>query len=188
MKLDPEVRAEIRKMAGWCIVCSLLVQVGFILAGAFGMDAVWGCLIGYALSVGNFFFMSVGITRALETGDEVRARRTMRTSYLLRTVVMLGALAAALFFGGVHWLPIAASLFYVRIIITVRNAVSLFRSRRDRKLHPEKYENEELPAPLPEEPEEEEDGFEKFVGHFAKGAVPSPDAQKNGADNPPDKP
>ena len=137
MKLDPEVVRENRNMAIGCLVCSLLMTLGFLIAGRLDLSVVLGVVIGFALAFGNFFFMSIGITKALETGDEAAAKRTMRVSYLIRTVVMLGVIALSLLTDRIHWLPVTASVFYPRVIITVRNLYSRWKHRNDIEPEPE---------------------------------------------------
>ena len=175
MKLEPEVRADIRKMAVGCLVCTLITALVLFLAGQRNMAVVWGCLIGLVTSVGNFVLMSVGVTKALATGDEVKAKRQLRLSYILRTVVMLAILAAALLLEPINAIPVVASVFFVRITITVTGLWKTMLMRIDRKKHPEKYEEPEYEPVPEEETEEKEDGFEKFVGAFAKGPIPGKD-------------
>lgn len=57
---------------------------------------LWGTLVGYVLSFGNFVLMSVGVLKALETGDEVMAKLKMRRSYVFRTVVMLAVIGVSI--------------------------------------------------------------------------------------------
>ena len=187
MKLDPEVIRENRNMALGCACCSLAMAVGFLIARRFDLSALLGILAGFLLSVGNFFFMSVGITKALDTGDEAAAKAKMRSSYIARTIVMLAVMALSLAVDWIHWLPVLASVFYPRIVLTARNLWALYRRRK----HPE-----EEPAParsLPEEDGEEEDAeeepdeFEKFVGHFSKGPVPG-ERKKDPEPGPADRP
>ena len=180
MKLDPEVLAENKKMALGCLWCSLAMALGFLIARRLDFAVVLGIVVGFLLAVGNFYFMSVGITRALATGDEITAKKKMRVSYIFRTVVMLAVMALSLVVDWMAWLPVLASVFYPRIILTVRNLLLTL----DRKRHPEKYREEEeaaAAAAVPyedDEEEENEDGFEKFVSHFSKGPVPGEEKDK----------
>ncbi len=202
MKLDPEVVRENRNMAIGCLVCSLLMALGFVIAGRFDLSVLFGIAIGFVLSFGNFFFMSVGITKALASGDEARAKRTMRVSYLVRTVVQLGVLALSLLTDRIHWLPVAASLFYPRLIIAARNLFSRFAHRKDEDLPADAEDGDEEDGDLPDEAEEEDadpdaqedpepepeedaepDEFEKFVGFFSRGPVPGEDKKEPGDGN-----
>lgn len=177
MNLSPEVKKEIRSMVLGCAVCAVLVFVGFCVFDKFTIPLIIGTVVGYLLAVGNFYFMSVGVTLALETGEEIAAKRKLRTSYTLRTVVILGVLAGAILlsqkFGVINWIPVAAGVFYVRITLAARGVLNYFKLRKN---PPAPVENDDQSEPLPEieaeEDDENEDEFEKFVGRFAKGPTP----------------
>ena len=113
----------------------------------------------------------IGIIMALETGDEKEAKRKMRNSRILRTVIMLAVIALTILFPHyVHWLPVILSTFYPRILITAKGYWDFFRHRNDPV--PENLN------PVPAEDEDDEDGFEKFVGHFSNGKVPGENDNK----------
>ena len=203
MKLDPEVLDENRKMAVGCLCCSLAMAVGFLVARRFDLSVLFGIVIGFLLAVGNFFFMSVGITRALATGDEVTAKAKMRSSYIVRTIVMLAVMALSLAVDWIHWLPVLASVFYPRIVLTARSLWSWYKAKKNplppasEEDAPESAEADlsdpdavparSLPADDYEDGEDSPDEFEKFVSHFSKGPVPGKDQkdpmdQKNPTD------
>ena len=163
-KCDPEVKKDIGFMALGCGVCSIVVALVFAVIGKFTLPVLWGTLVGYVLSFGNFVLMSVGVLKALETGDEVMAKLKMRRSYVFRTVVMLAVIGVSIAVEFVNWVPVVASVFYPRIIITARG---LSRKNKTRNDPPPTYD------PVPEDEEEEKtDEFEKFVSGFSKGEVP----------------
>ena len=164
MKFDPEVKKDIGFMALGCGVCSIVVALVFAVIGKFTLPVLWGTLVGYVLSFGNFVLMSVGVLKALETGDEVMAKLKMRRSYVFRTVVMLAVIGVSIAVVFVNWGPAGASVFYPRIIITARGLWRKYKTRND---PPPTYD------PVPEDEEEEKtDEFEKFVSGFSKGEVP----------------
>ena len=196
MKLDPEVLDENRKMAVGCLCCSLAMAVGFLVARRFDLSVLFGIVIGFLLAVGNFFFMSVGITRALATGDEVTAKAKMRSSYIVRTIVMLAVMALSLAVDWIHWLPVLASVFYPRIVLTARSLWSWYKAKKN-PLPPASGEDapesaeadlsdpdavpaRSLPADDYEDGEDSPDEFEKFVSHFSKGPVPGKDRKDQG--------
>lgn len=183
MSLSPEVKKEIKIMAIGCALCTAVVfaAVGFF--DSFSLPLVLGCAVGYVLSVGNFYFMSVGVTAALETGEETAAKRKLRTSYIVRTVVILAVLIGSILlsqnFGIINWIPVAASVFYMRIVISARGVINYFMLKHnppaaDPDTDAEKTESGESKDITEDEDEVEEDTdeFEKFVGHFAKGPIP----------------
>lgn len=177
MKLDKEVIHENKKMTLGCLICTGLVMVGFLVAKQFDYTVALGGLVGWLLAIGNFFFMSIGVVKALETGDESSAKLKMRSSYIGRTVVMIAVMAVSLVVDWMHWLPVVASVFYPRIVITANNLLSLAKSR---KKHLAGEDSEEGSATEKiseqssrEEPEsDEEDALDSFMKGFYKGVVP----------------
>ena len=170
MKFDPEVKKDIGFMAIGCCVCSVVVALVFAVIGKFTLPVLWGTLVGYVLSFGNFVLMSIGVLKALETGDEVTAKLKMRRSYVFRTVVMLAVIGVSIAVEFVNWVPVVASVFYPRIIITARGLWRKYKTRND---PPPTYD------PVPEgEEEEKNDEFEKFVSGFSKGEVPKAPASE----------
>lgn len=130
MKLEKEVVREIWKMAAGCLACTLAVLAGFFVFGRLDYRVLLGALIGWALAVGNFLLMSLGVVWALEGGDERGAEKKMRLSYTGRTLLMIVVLATSLGIKQVHWLPVFASVFYPRLVITVVRLLQLARVRR----------------------------------------------------------
>lgn len=110
-----------------------------------------------------------------ETGDEITGKAQMRRSYVFRTVVMLAVIGVSIAVEFINWVPVVASVFYPRIIITARGLWRKYKTRND---PPPAYD------PVPEDEEEEKtDEFEKFVSGFSKGEVPkAPEKQDNKED------
>ena len=176
MRLEPEVKKEIKYMTVGCAVCAVLVFAGFIIFDGFTLSLLFGVAVGYLLAIGNFYFMAVGMTIAMDTGEEFAAKKKLRVSYILRTVVVLGVLVGAILLsqntGIINWIPVAAGVFYVRIVIAAKSVINYYKLKKN----PETYsavpddENDDENADS-----EKEDEFEKFVGHIAKGKVPKTD-------------
>ncbi len=170
MRFDKEIRQNLIFMAVGCGICSVLAALVALLIGELTIPVLLGCIVGWLLAFGNFFFMTVGIIMALETGEEKEAKRKMRNSRIFRTIIMLGVIALTIILPHyVHWLPVILSTFYPRILITAKGYWDFFRHRND------PVENV---RPVEDDDEEDEDGFEKFVGHFSKGNIPSENDNK----------
>ena len=120
MKLDPVVKRETAFIAAASLVCAAAVQLGFLLFGKWDMPVLLGGIIGWAMAVLNFFIMSLDVQRAVECGDEVQAKMKMRASYTWRMFAMLAVMVVSFVVDAIHWLPVVASVFYPRIVITVR--------------------------------------------------------------------
>ncbi len=162
MKLDPVVRRETVFMAVSTLICAALLQAGFFLFGKWDYTVLLGGIVGWVMAAGNFFLMSLNVQRAVECGDENQAKMKMRASYTWRMSAMLGIMIITFILDAIHWLPVVASVFYPRIVITVRQLWQKYVLKVP----------EEVPASavreIPEDENEEEDGFEKALGHFAR--------------------
>ena len=149
-------------MALGSLICTAVVALVFVLLRKFDVTVALGCLVGYVLTVGNFFVMSNTLTKAISTGDEVTAKLKMKQSYVTRSVVMLVVMGASIVLEQIHWVPVIASVFYPRIVIFVRGIVQNIRNQKNPpEENPDNYVKWE-------DDEEETDEFEKFVGGFSK--------------------
>ena len=176
MRLEKEVKQNIFKMTVGSLLCSAAVVLAFLAFGRLDSAVLIGAAIGFLYAVGNFFFMCVGITKALSLGDETAAKARMRSSYMARTAVMVAIIAASLLLDWINPIPVLISVFYPKIIITV---CELWNTYVLKKGADETVTYE----PVPDDDEEAEtDEFEKFVGRFSKGPVPG-EEDKNESKN-----
>lgn len=168
-KLDPVVKKETLFIAWATMICNLIVQVVFLLCQEWDVSVLLGGVIGWLLCVFNFFLMSHDIQLAIETGDETQAKTKIRSSYTFRTLLQLAVVVLALVVDCIHWIPVVTSIFFPRIVISIRQLVERLLGKT------ESTEAHTAPAAdISEEPEDEsEDGFEKIVRHF--GARTAPD-------------
>ena len=176
MKFDAEVKREIVKIAVGCGVCTAATMLVFFLIGQFDYTVAIGGALGFATAFGNFFFMCVGVIRALETGDAAAAKLKLRSSYLVRTVVQIGMIALALALDFINWIPVAIAVFYPRLTITVCNLWKMFVKKdtfdpaADNSAEVKSAEQSEATLLDDDDDEDDEDDeFEKFVSGFYKG-------------------
>lgn len=133
------------------LIVAVLVTVGFIIAKALGMDlaiykAITGSLLGAAVTVLNFFILSVAINRAVtryiedrgdkEMDDEeaekyakehgMDVQNAMMKSYIFRMVMMLGSLALALLTG---WFNVIATAIPLLAYRPVMYAVEFIKTK-----------------------------------------------------------
>lgn len=181
MNFDPEVKKNIRDIAVCSLICALIVLIAFTVFDKFSFPLLFGTVVGYVLGVGNFILLAASITVALDTGEEQQAKKKMASSKIIRTVVILAVIAGAILLdtktGIIKWIPVALGVFYTRISISLINFLAMFKAQKKAASGTDK------PAPsyepvIDDEDENEEDGFEKFVGHFAKGPVPGKENNK----------
>ena len=144
------------------IAVSALVVLGYLVAklSFFGDVQLWkavtGTLLGTVVTVGNFFFLSLSVNRAVDRYIELRGSRemteeetaqftaahsaeiqnTIKTSFIIRTVTMLAALVLAFVSGWFEPLATAIPLLAFRPILTLGETL---RRRMDKTPDPDKF-------------------------------------------------
>ena len=104
------------------IVCLAVMYAVFALLGYFDRSVLLGGIIGTLLSVGNFFFMAVSASLAADKamGQDVKGGNAlMKSSYMLRLLVMFLILFACVKSGLCNVFASVIPLVFVRPIITV---------------------------------------------------------------------
>lgn len=165
LQLDPVVKKELRFMAIAAAVCTALVQVGFVAFSRWDYTVAVGGVLGYCLTVLNFFLMSLGVQRAVSDPDPQHAQLVMKASYSRRSVLLLAVMIVSFVVKQIHWLPVVAAVFYPTIVIFVRQFWTKYVLKRSDDppagtVSAEPYEDDAEDA-------EKEDEFEKAISRFA---------------------
>ena len=109
-------------VAAGVLLCTGLMVGIFAMLGKFDISVVLGGLVGALLSVGNFFFMAIGISLAADKAEnqEVNAGKLLvRNSYLFRLLVLAVILIACAKSGVFNIFALALPLVFVRPTLTV---------------------------------------------------------------------
>jgi len=104
------------------VICLAVVYGVFALLGYFDRGVLLGGLIGTILAIGNFFFMAVGASLAADKAEKQDVKggtALMKSSYMLRLLVMFLILFACVKSGLCNVFASVIPLFFVRPIITV---------------------------------------------------------------------
>ncbi|MBQ8160836.1 MAG: ATP synthase subunit I [Clostridia bacterium] len=104
------------------IVCVCLMDLVFYLAGAFDRSVLLGSILGLLLAVGNFLFMAISASQALDQAaaqNVSQGKSTIRASYIFRMLVIVVILFAAVQSGACNVLASVFPLLFVRWIIMV---------------------------------------------------------------------
>ncbi len=141
-KIDPAVARESLYIAACTAILSALMEAVFLIIGRWDYTVLTGNLLGYVVSVLNFFFMGITVQKAV-TKDEKAAANTMKFSQTVRTfaIVVLAALGILLDF--FNTVAVIVPLFFPRIAVAFR---PLFGVESDRK-----SESADTPTPLNED-------------------------------------
>lgn len=104
------------------VICSGIMVGVYALLGKFGLEVVLGDVVGAVLAVANFFFMAIGANLAADKAEaqNVKGGKAMlRSSYMLRLVVLFVILFAFAKSGLCNVVAMVLPLAFVRPIITV---------------------------------------------------------------------
>ncbi|MBQ7455979.1 MAG: ATP synthase subunit I [Clostridia bacterium] len=150
MKVSAEVRQTTAKIAAGVGVLTLLMVAVFLIVGRFDYTVLLGALLGALFAILNFFWMAMGVQRAVDSMDGVQvapeeepadgetpeeeepikkplspeathAGRRMQASYFLRMVVLAGVAILAIKLPWFNGLAACLPLLFPRIVIFVMN-------------------------------------------------------------------
>ncbi len=121
--MDESRKIVIRETAliaiGELLCCAIMVGV-FALLGAFSMPVLWGAVVGYTLTVANFFIMAVGTALAADKAEDqnvTAGKNIIRSSMALRYIVLLVILIAFAKSGICNVVSMALPLVFVRPVL-----------------------------------------------------------------------
>ena len=134
MKLQPESKKELRRIAGGTAICTAamwalfaaLHVVGWV---KFDYTVILGSLIGAAVAVGNFAGICLVVQKIIDEQDEKKRKAKLQVSYnsrmLLQAVWVVVAIAAPCFQPFASVLP----LFFPRITIYYLQITGKYKPR-----------------------------------------------------------
>jgi hypothetical protein len=140
--------SEILLLAVGELIVSLIVTGVYLLLDRFSYAVISGCLLGSAVTVFNFVFLSVSVNRAIDkalagrkegemTEEEAQAfaaenqaavQRAAQGSYLLRQILMLGVLVCAFLLDG--WFDVIATLVPLLMFRPLLTVCGLIKSKK----------------------------------------------------------
>ena len=119
---NPVIAETLRILLGHLICLGLMLGV-YALIGKFSVSVLLGGIVGTVLAVGNFFFLAVGLSNLADDAADARVRIRSQSSYLIRTVAMLGIAVVAIRFGGCDVIATLLPLLLTRPILTVEQFI-----------------------------------------------------------------
>ena len=130
------------------LVVSLIVSGVYLLLNRFSYAVISGCLLGSAVTVFNFVFLSISVNRAIDkalagrkegemTEEEAEAfaaenqaavQRAAQGSYLVRQILMLGVLVCAFLLDG--WFDVIATVIPLLMFRPLLTVCGLTKSKK----------------------------------------------------------
>lgn len=140
--------AEILFLVVGELIVSLIVSGVYLLLNRFSYAVISGCLLGSAVTVFNFVFLSVSVNRAIDkalagrkegemTEEEAQAfaaenqaavQRAAQGSYLVCQILMLGVLVCAFLLDG--WFDVIATLVPLLMFRPLLSVCGLMKSKK----------------------------------------------------------
>ena len=121
--MDESRKIVIRETAliavGELLCCGIMVGV-FALLGAFSWQVLWGAVVGFVLTVANFFVMAVGTALAADKAENqnvTAGKNIIRGSMALRYIVLFVILIAFAKSGICNVLAMVLPLAFVRPVL-----------------------------------------------------------------------
>ena len=130
------------------LIVSLIVSGVYLLLQRFSYAVISGCLLGSAVTVFNFVFLSISVNRAVDkalagrkegemTEEEAEAfaaenqaavQRAAQGSYLVRQILMLGVLVCAFLLDG--WFDVIATVIPLVMFRPLLMVCGLMKSKK----------------------------------------------------------
>ena len=130
------------------LIVSLIVSGVYLLLQRFSYAVISGCLLGSAVTVFNFVFLSISVNRAIDkalagrkegemTEEEAEAfaaenqaavQRAAQGSYLVRQILMLGVLVCAFLLDG--WFDVIATVIPLIMFRPLLTVCGLMKSKK----------------------------------------------------------
>jgi hypothetical protein len=123
--VDPVVIKETKYIALWTVIFSVLLQAFFLIVGYFMPDYAWnwtvltGNLLGAVATVTNFYFMALGVQRAMEKDPE-DAKKSMKASSSGRMLGLFVVAVIGVVLNCFHTVAVLVPMLFPRIAIAIR--------------------------------------------------------------------
>lgn len=130
MKLQPAPKRELCRISAGVLIGSTLMVAIFAIAGAFTWPVLWGALLGAAIAIGNFYYLSLSVQKAA-AADSPKARLVMRSSYTVRMLITILGIVLGMTVSWFHWLAVVIPLLLPRLTILVMQMTGAYRPEKD---------------------------------------------------------
>ncbi|SFU75945.1 ATP synthase subunit I [Butyrivibrio sp. INlla21] len=131
MKLQSAVKKETGIVAAWTAVGILIMIVVFFVLhmvipdwAPFDIKVILGAIGGFAVAVGNFFWMAVTVQKVASITDDAKARSTMGVSYRYRTLLQFLWIILAIVIPVINPVSGILPLFIPSLMIKLRGLLS----------------------------------------------------------------
>ncbi|MBR4670053.1 MAG: hypothetical protein IKO84_05595 [Butyrivibrio sp.] len=131
MKLQSAVKKETGIVAAWTAAGILIMILAFFVLhmvmpdwAPFDIKVILGAIGGFAVAVGNFFWMAVTVQKVASISDDAKARSTMGVSYRYRTLLQFLWIILAIVIPVINPVSGIIPLFIPSLMIKLRGILS----------------------------------------------------------------
>lgn len=119
-KVDKTVIKETRYIAVFSLILSLLMQAVFlIILRRFDYTVLLGNILGLIIGIGNFFFMGIGVQKAVEKQPD-DAKKVLRFSQTARFFAIFLLAMAGVLIDCFNSISVIIPIFFPRIAIAAK--------------------------------------------------------------------
>ncbi len=131
MKLQKAVVKETLRIAVGTLILAAIMNVVFLIIGAWEVSVLLGSLLGSLVSVGNFLLLGITIQQITSSdGDEKRNRLKLQFSYSVRMFALIVIIIVAIQFDIFNWIAVAIPLLFPRITIMIMQITGAYKPEK----------------------------------------------------------
>lgn len=130
MKIDGTVKKETAYVAiSEGILIALMLAI-YLIISKFSLNVLCAALISGAVAVLNFFVMGLTIQKAVNVSDDSDRRKLIRSSQLLRLLVMGIIIVICAVFPKLDVFALFIPLFFPRLFANIRGIIGAFKESK----------------------------------------------------------
>jgi len=115
LNIQKAILDETRHITIGVLLADVVMCIVFLLLGRFDYTVVLGTLWGSIFAVGNFFFMGLGVQKAMDKGDG--AKRYMQKNYTLRMCACVFGMAVGVKVPVFHSIAALIPFLFPKLVI-----------------------------------------------------------------------
>ena len=129
LNVQKAILDETRHIAVGVLAADVVMCLVFLLLRQLDYTVVLGALWGSLFSVGNFFFMGLGVQKAMEQADG--AKRYMQKNYTLRMMFCVAGMAIGVKVPFFHSVAALIPFLFPKIVIYAMQIFGFYRPGED---------------------------------------------------------
>ena len=118
-KPDNTIIKETKYIAGMILIFSVIMELVFLFLSKWNITVLLGNLLGALAMIFNFYFMGIGVQKALGK-DEKEAQKILKGSLSLRTFSLFVVVALGAWLKCFSTIAVIIPMFFPRIAVAMR--------------------------------------------------------------------